>query len=71
MNIFSNLIPSKVILSEMEVKLKHNFYHRHLRHERNHEDFAKLEDLRNEIDNLISKSMKQYYQIINGKPNDP
>ena len=39
-----------------KVKLKHKLYHRYLRHKMNNEDFTKLEDIRNEIDNLISKS---------------
>ena len=46
-------------------------YHRYLRHKRNNKDFAKLEYLRNEIDNLISKSKEEYYQNINRKLNDP
>ena len=36
----------------------------------NNKDLAKLEDLRNEIDNLISKSKKQY-QNVNKKLNNP
>ena len=39
-----------------KVKSKYKFYHLYLRHQRNNEDFDKLEDLLNEIDNLISKS---------------
>ena len=54
-----------------KIKLKHKLYHRYLRHKRNNEDFAKLEYLRNEIDNLTSKSKKDYYQNINRKLNDP
>ena len=46
-------------------------YHRYLRNKRNNEDFAKLEYLRNEIDNLIFKSKKEYCQNINRKLNDP
>ena len=53
-----------------KVKLKHKLYHRYLRHKRNNEDFAKPEDLRNKIDDLLSKSMKEYYQKINRKLND-
>ena len=53
-----------------KVMLKHTFYHCYFRHQRNNEDFAKLEDLPNEIDNLISKSQKEYYQNINRKLND-
>ena len=36
----------------------------------NNEDFAKLEHLRNENDNLISKSEEEYYQDTNKKLND-
>ena len=54
-----------------KIKLKHKLYHRYLRHKRNNEDFAKLEYLRNEIDNLTSKSKKDCYQNINRKLNDP
>ena len=81
-NIFSNFIPNKIKTFrdsrtpwvnddiKNKVKLKHNLYHRYLRHNRNNKDFAKLEDLRNDIDNLISKSKKEYYQNINRKLND-
>ena len=44
-----------------KIKLTHKLYHRYLRHKRNREDFAKLENLRNESDNLIFKSKKEYY----------
>ena len=41
-------------------------------HQRNKENFAKLEkDLCIETDNLISKSKREYYQNINRKLNDP
>ena len=53
-----------------KIKLKHKLYHRYLRHQ-NNADFAKLEDLRNEIDNLISKSKEEYYQNINRRVSDP
>ena len=46
-------------------------HHRYVRHKRNKKDLAKVEHLRNEIDNLISRSKKEYYQNINGKLNDP
>ena len=46
-------------------------YHHYVRHKRNKEDFANVEHLRNEIDRLISKSNKEYYQDINRKLNDP
>ena len=83
MNFFSNFIPNKIKTFrnsdpagknddiKNKVKLKHKLYHRYLRNQRNNEDFAKLEDLRNEIDNLISKSKNEYYQNINTKLNDP
>ena len=51
--------------------MKHKLHHLYLRHKRNNEDFAKLEYLCNEIDNLISKAKKEYYQDINRKLNDP
>ena len=56
---------------ENKVKLKHNLYHHYIRHQRNKVDFSKLEDLRSEIDNLMSKSKKEYYHNINRKLNDP
>ena len=54
-----------------KVKLKHKLCHCYLRYKRNNEEFAKLEDLCNEIDDLISKSKKECYQNINRKLNDP
>ena len=83
MNVFSNFIPNKIktfrnsdapwINDDLKgkVKLKHKLYHRYLRHNRNYEDFVKLEDLLNETDNLIYKSQKEYYQNINRNLNDP
>ena len=53
-----------------KVKLTLNMYHRYLSHKRNSKDFAKLEDLRNEINNIISKFKKEYYQNINRKLSD-
>ena len=35
-----------------------------LRHQRNNGNIAKLEILRNEIDNLTSKSEEKYYQAV-------
>ena len=35
-----------------------------LTHQRNNGNIAKLEILRNEIDNLTSKSEKEYYQAV-------
>ena len=72
MTIFSNFIPNKIKTFrgsdppwmnddiKSKVKLKHKLFHGYLRHKRNNEDFAKLEHIRNEIDNLISKSKKKY-----------
>ena len=83
LNIFSNFIPNKIKTFrdsdppwinddiKSKIKLKHKLYHRYLRHKRNKEDFAKVEHLCNEIDNLIFKSKKEYYQNINRKLNDP
>ena len=53
-----------------KIKLNHIFYHRYRRHKRINEDFAKLEHLRNENDNLISKSEEEHYQDTNKKLND-
>ena len=83
LNIFSNFIPNKIKTfrdsdppwinddTKSKIKLKHKLHHRYLRHKRNKEDFAKVEHLHNEIDNVISKSKKEYYQNINRKLNDP
>ena len=82
-NIFSNFTPNKIKTFKdidhpwmnddikSKIKLKHKLYHRYLKHKRNNEDFAKLEHLRNETDNRISKSKKEYYQHINRKLNHP
>ena len=81
-NIFSNFIPNIKIIRDSDppwmnddiknkVKLKHKLYHSYLRHKKNNEDFAKLEDLCNETDNLVYKSKKEYYQNINTKLKDP
>ena len=53
-----------------KIKLNHIFYHRYTRHKRNNEDFAKLEHLRSENDNLISKSEEEHYQDTNKKLSD-
>ena len=75
LNIFSNFIPNKIKTFrdsdppwinddiKSKIKLKHKLYHRYLRHKRNKEDFAKVEHLRNEIDNVISKSKKNTIKI--------
>ena len=81
-NIFSNFIPNKTKTFresnplwlnddiKNKVNLKHKPYHRYLKHQKNNEDFAKLEGLQNEIDNLISKSKNEYFQKINRKLNN-
>ena len=83
MNIFSNVTLNKIKAFrnsdpswmnddvKNKTKLKHKLYHRYWRQKRSNKDFAKLENFRNEIDNLISKSKKKYYQNINKKLNDP
>ena len=48
---------------DIKNKVKHQLYHRYLKHQRNNEDFAKLEDLHSKIDNLISKSKKDLIKI--------
>ena len=72
MKIFSNFIPNQIKIFrgtpwmnddiKNKVKLKHKLCHCYLRYKRNNEEFAKLEDLRNEIDDLISKSKSEYQQ---------
>ena len=83
MDIFSDFVPNKTKTFrdsnppwmnddiKSKIKLNHKLYHLYLRRKRNNEDFAKLEHLRNETDNLISKSKNEYYQNINRKLNDP
>ena len=83
MDIFSDFIPNKTKTFrdsnppwmnddiKSKIKLNHKLYDLYLRRKRNNEDFAKLEHLRNETDNLISKSKNEYYQNINRKLNDP
>ena len=84
LKIFSNFIPNKIKTFrdsnppwinddiKSKIKLKHKLYNRYVRDKRNKEDFVKVEHLRNEIENLISKSKKEeYYQNINRKLNDP
>ena len=74
MNIFSNVTLTKIKTFrnsdpswmnhdiKNKTKLKHKLYHRYWRQKKSNKDFSKLE---NEIDNLISKSKKKYYQNIN------
>ena len=42
-----------------------------MRHQTQISSLLKVEDLRNEISNLITKSKEKYYQRINAKLNDP
>ena len=75
LNIFSNFIPNKIKTfrdsdppwindnSKSKIKLKHKLYHHYLKHKRNKQDFAKVEHLRNETCNLISKSKKEDNKI--------
>ena len=42
-----------------------------MRHQTQISRLLKVEDLRNEISNLITKSKEKYYQRINAKLNDP
>ena len=75
LSIFSNFIPNKIkVLRDSDlpwinddiknkVKLKLNIYLRHLSHKRNNKNFAKLEDLHNEIDNIISKFKRNIIKI--------
>ena len=83
LNIFSNFIPNKIKTFrdsdppwinddiKSKINLKHKLYHRYVIHKRNKKDLAKVEHLRNETDNLMSRSKKEYYQNINRKLNDP
>ena len=47
-----------------KIKLKRKLYHSYLKHIKNNDDFAKLEDLRSEVDKLISKFKGTVMQII-------
>ena len=42
-----------------EIKLKNKFYRQHMRHQTQISSLLKVEDLRNEISNLITKSSKK------------
>ena len=54
-----------------KTKLKNTFYHQYMRHETQISSLLKVEDIRNEISNLITKSKEKYHQCINAKLNDP
>ena len=53
------------------IKLKNDFYGQYMRHQTQISSLLKVEDLRNEISNRITKSKEKYYQRINTKLNDP
>ena len=83
MNIFSNFIPNRTKTFTVsdppwmtediknKVKLKNKFYRQYMIHQTQITSFLKVEDLRIEISNLITKSKEKYYQRINAKLNDP
>ena len=54
-----------------KIKLKNTFYRQYMRHQTQISSLLKVEDLRNEISNQITKSKVKYYQRINAKLNDP
>ena len=54
-----------------KIKLKNNLYRQCMKHQTQISSFLKVEDLRIEISNLITKSKEKYYQRINAKLNDP
>ena len=80
---FSNFIPDRIKTFrdsdnlwmndefKNKVQLKHKFCKRYLINQKNNEDFVKARRSRIGIDNLISKSKKEYYQNINKKLNNP
>ena len=54
-----------------KIKLKNKFYRHYMRHQTQISSLSKVENLRNEISNLIRKSLENYYERINAKLNDP
>ena len=54
-----------------KIKLKNNLYCQCMKHQTQIRSLLKVEDLRIEISNLITKSKEKYYQRINAKLNDP
>ena len=54
-----------------KIKFKNNLYRQYMRHQKQISSLLKVEDLRIEISNLITKSKKNCYQRINIKLNDP
>ena len=81
-NIFSNFIPSRTKTFtdsglpwmtediKNKIKLKNNLYCQCMKHLTQIRSLLKVEDLRIEISNLITKSKEKYYQHINAKLND-
>ena len=54
-----------------KIKLKNNLYCQCMKHQTQIRSLLKVEDLRIEISNLITKSKEKYYQRISAKLNDP
>ena len=83
LNIFSNFIPNRTKTFtysdppwmtediKNKIKLKNNLYCQCMKHQTQIRSLLKVEDLRIEISNLITKSKEKYYQRINAKLNDP
>ena len=83
LNIFSNFIPNRTKTFtdsdpswmtediKNKIKFKNNLYRQYMRHQKQISSLLKVEDLRIEISNLITKSNKNCYQRINTKLNDP
>ena len=82
LNFFSNFIPrrAKIFIDsdppwmtediKNKIKLKNNLYRQCMKHQTQISSLLKVEDLRIEISNLITKSKEKYYQHINAKLND-
>ena len=83
LNIFRNFIPNRTktftdsdppwMTKDIrnKIKLKNTFYRQYMRHQMQISSLLKVEDLRNKISNLFTKSKEKYYQRINAKLNDP
>ena len=83
LSIFSNFIPSRTKTFtdsdppwmnediKNKIKLKNNLYRQCMKHQTQISSLLKVEDLRIEISNLITKSKEKYYQRISAKLNDP
>ena len=83
LNNYSNFIPNRIKTFtdtdspwmtediKNKIKLKNTFYRQYMRHQTQISSLLKVEDLRNEISNLITKSKEKYYQRINARLNDP